>query len=328
MKTFVLSDESVNCYGYRVLTDGIDTTQFERNPLMLYSHDTERLPIGKWTNIRKEDGRLLADADFDLNDPFAAQIADKVENGIIRCCSIGFEIVSLSDDTDLMLPGQRQGTVTGALLLECSVCAIGANRNAMVLKRTGTGETLQAGDILHLSMELSLEKNNNMDEQNNTLEQKVATLEQQLQDLGNEKATLSQQKSELETKVAELQGQVTDLQGQVADLSGKLEAQHKAEIAKLIDAAVGDGRITEAQRPCWEALMDADFDHATAALAELKAPTSLAAMIGAGKQEGENLAQAWDEADRQGRLADIKQGDPDRFKQMYKARFGAEYTEN
>lgn len=158
MKTFVLSDESVNCYGYRVLTDGIDTAQFEKNPLMLYSHDTERLPIGRWTNIRKEDGRLLADADFDLNDPFAAQIADKVENGIIRCCSIGFEIVSLSDDTDLMLPGQQQSTVTGALLLECSICAIGANRNAMVLKHNGTAETLEAGDILHLDMEISLEK--------------------------------------------------------------------------------------------------------------------------------------------------------------------------
>ncbi|MBR4199246.1 MAG: HK97 family phage prohead protease [Bacteroidales bacterium] len=321
MKTFVLSDESVNCYGYRVLTDGIDTSQFERNPVMLYSHDTERLPIGRWTNIRKEDGRLLADADFDLNDPFAAQIADKVENGIIRCCSIGFEIVSLSDSADLMLPGQRQSTVTGALLLECSVCVIGANRNAMVLKRTGTDETLQAGDILHLSMEISLEKNNNMDEQNNTLEQKVAALEQQLQEVGNEKATLSQQKSELETKVAELESQV-------ADLSGKLEAQHKAEIAKLIDGAVGDGRIAEGQRPCWEALMAADFENASAALAELKAPTSLSAMMQGRTQHGENLAQEWDEADRQGRLAEIKQGDPDRFKQMYKARFGAEYTDN
>lgn len=321
MKTFVLSDESVNCYGYRVLTDGIDTAQFEKNPLMLYSHDTERLPIGRWTNIRKEDGRLLADADFDLNDPFAAQIADKVENGIIRCCSIGFEIVSLSDDTDLMLPGQQQSTVTGALLLECSICAIGANRNAMVLKHNGTAETLEAGDILHLDMEISLEKKNNMDEQNNTLEQKVAALEQQLQEVGNEKATLSQQKSELETKVAELESQVTDL-------SGKLEAQHKAEIAKLIDAAVGDGRIAEVQRPCWEALMAADFENASAALAELKAPTSLSAMMQGRTQHGENLAQEWDDADRQGRLAEIKQGDPDRFKQMYKARFGAEYTDN
>ena len=321
MKTFVLSDESVNCYGYRVLTDGIDTAQFEKNPVMLYGHDSDRLPIGRWTNIRKEDGRLLADAEFDLNDPFAAQIADKVERGVIRCCSIGFEIVSVSDAADLMLPGQRQGTVTGALLLECSICAIGANRNAMVLKHNGAAETLEAGDILHLSMEIYLENHNNMDEQNNTLEQKVATLEQQLQELGNEKATLSQQKSELETKVAELESQV-------ADLSGKLEAQHKAEIAKLIDGAVADGRITEAQRPTWEALMAADFENACAALSALSAPTSLAAMIGAGKQEGENLAQAWDEADRQGRLADIKQGDPDRFKQMYKARFGADYTEN
>ncbi len=33
--TFVLSDESRNSYGFVVLTDGIDTTAFERNPVML-----------------------------------------------------------------------------------------------------------------------------------------------------------------------------------------------------------------------------------------------------------------------------------------------------
>ena len=37
--TFVISDESVNSYGYIVKTDGIDITAFERNPVMLYMHE-------------------------------------------------------------------------------------------------------------------------------------------------------------------------------------------------------------------------------------------------------------------------------------------------
>ena len=318
MKTFILSDESVNCYGYRVLTDGIDTTQFERNPVMLYGHDSDRLPIGRWTNIRKEDGRLMADAEFDLNDPFAAQIADKVEQGVLRCCSIGFEIVAVSEDTKLMLPGQTQGTVTRALLLECSVCAIGANRNAMVLKH-GTGETLEAGDILHLSLELENQnENNDMEQTNQQLQERIAALETEKQGLCDEKATLLRQKAELESQVAELGTKVTELNAQ-------LEAQHKAEITKLIDNAVADSRIAENQRPQWEALLEADFDNASAVLASMTAPTSLAAMIGRAAGE-ENLALAWDEADRTGRLAEIKANDPERFRQMYRDRFGTDYN--
>ena len=52
--TFVLTDESVNSYGYRVLTSGIKMEQFLKNPVMLYSHDNNRMPIGTWENVRPE----------------------------------------------------------------------------------------------------------------------------------------------------------------------------------------------------------------------------------------------------------------------------------
>ena len=61
--TFVLSDESVNSYGFVVLTEGIDTSAFERNPVMLYMHNRDGNVIGRWENIRKEDKRLLGDAE-------------------------------------------------------------------------------------------------------------------------------------------------------------------------------------------------------------------------------------------------------------------------
>ncbi len=35
---FILSDESVNCYGLRFLTAGIDIKDFVKNPVMLYMH--------------------------------------------------------------------------------------------------------------------------------------------------------------------------------------------------------------------------------------------------------------------------------------------------
>lgn len=55
--SFVISDESVNSYGYIVKTDGRDTTAFERNPVMLYMHERKTV-VGRWENIRKEGNKL------------------------------------------------------------------------------------------------------------------------------------------------------------------------------------------------------------------------------------------------------------------------------
>ncbi len=79
--TFVLSDESVNSYGNVVLTEGIDTTAFERNPVMLYMHNRDGNVIGRWENIRKEDKRLLGDAVFDDSTELAATVKKQVEKG-------------------------------------------------------------------------------------------------------------------------------------------------------------------------------------------------------------------------------------------------------
>lgn len=68
-KTFVLHDETVNTYGFRMLTDGANLAEFRKNPVMLLDHMDWKLPIGRWENIRKEGGKILADAVFDMRDP-------------------------------------------------------------------------------------------------------------------------------------------------------------------------------------------------------------------------------------------------------------------
>ena len=37
-KRIILSDSSLNCYGYRVLTSGMSIEAFKKNPIMLYMH--------------------------------------------------------------------------------------------------------------------------------------------------------------------------------------------------------------------------------------------------------------------------------------------------
>lgn len=134
MPTFILSDESVNRYGFRVLTSGIRLENFRKNPVMFYNHDRSQLPIGKWTNIKVKDGKLMADPEFDTADELAMKVKDKVDKGIINSTSIGFDVITLSDDPTLMMPGQRRSTVTESDVFEASIVDIPGNTNAVRMR--------------------------------------------------------------------------------------------------------------------------------------------------------------------------------------------------
>lgn len=126
-KTFILSDESLNSYSYKVLTSGIDLNRFKSNPVMFYNHNRELGVIGRWENIRVEGTRLLADPVFDEADEFARKIKSKVDNGFIKSASIGFftEEPYVTKDNDRW--------IMNCQLNECSIVDIPSNENAMAL---------------------------------------------------------------------------------------------------------------------------------------------------------------------------------------------------
>ena len=145
-KTFILSDESVNRYGFWVRTDGIKLDGFLQNPVMKFVHSDEVLPIGKWVNIRKENGQLLADAEFDENDAFALSIKAKVEAGYLKGASIGAEPIKTSVEPQWFKPGQTQATVLECDLYEVSICPVGVNQNAIALFAQGKKINLALGE--------------------------------------------------------------------------------------------------------------------------------------------------------------------------------------
>ena len=138
--TFVLSDESVNSYGFVVLTSGIDTTTFERNPVMLYMHNRDGNVIGRWENIRKDGSRLLGDAVFDDSTELAATVKKQVKNGFLRCVSIGIEEIATGE-----LNGVQ--TVTKCRLIEVSIVDIPSNSNAVKLYRRSGGYVYKLNDL-------------------------------------------------------------------------------------------------------------------------------------------------------------------------------------
>ena len=145
MARFVLSDESVNRYGFRVITKGIDIKDFLKNPVMLYMHNRSILPIGKWEDVQVEDTRLTAEAVFDEADEFALKIKSKVDQGILSACSASLAPLECSDSPKMWLPGQTMPTVTKCNLREASVVDIPGNASALKLL-LGDGLCLSEGN--------------------------------------------------------------------------------------------------------------------------------------------------------------------------------------
>jgi len=264
-KTFICSDESINRYGFRVLTAGIDLSQFKKNPVMLFNHermswggDIYNGPIGRWDNITTKDGQLLADPIIDANDPKGSILSSKVENDFIRAASIGFQIIETSEDPKLMMPGQTRPTVTKCKLVEISLVDIPANTNAISLYDDGGNKIDLKEDAQYSKLGLgilqpTIENSNNMKkitlkagllalaaffglsaEEANTEKELDFTPEKQseLNAKLNDLATLSAEKTRLETELATANTAKAALEGEKATLTTQL-ATANAEITRL-----------------------------------------------------------------------------------------------
>lgn len=152
-KRIILSDSSLNRYGYRVLTEGIDYTAFEKNPILLYMHFRDEgspywgtyKAIGHWKDIRMEEGKLSAEPVFDKVDELSQTIAAKFEAGTFNAASVGIRILATSGEKEYLVPGQTRETVTKCELMEASIVDIPANANAVRLYDRDTSASLSIG---------------------------------------------------------------------------------------------------------------------------------------------------------------------------------------
>ena len=174
MAELVLSEESLNRYGTRILTKGIKLDSFAKNPVMFYNHDRTKLPIGKWESVKKTDGKLTATPAFDVGDEFAKEVKRKFEEGYINSASIGILVLGTSNEPELMLQGQTIPTITKCELLEASIVDIPANANAVKLYHKSTN-----GEILELSVS-DLASFENLDDMH-IIDEKLQSLKSELQ---------------------------------------------------------------------------------------------------------------------------------------------------
>ena len=302
--TFVLSDESLNSYGFRVLTDGIDTTLFEKNPIALWVHarsygwdkKREPLPIGKWVNLRRDGKKLIADLEFDEDDEFAVSLMKKVEKGIINMVSAGLRAVTTSDDPSVLVKGQTRPTVVQSLLMECSLVDIGSNRNALRLQdEYGADINLSDRDSNHM---LPLLKDINSQNLDMNLRDQIAQVLKLQDGVSEADILLAVQKTAQDAiKLSDLNRQVTTLTAEKTRLEGELKTYKDAETAaleltriKLVDDAIAAKKITASEKDTYLKLAAADFDAVKTILDTKQGVTEL----GAGNKGSDIKLSAWD----------------------------------
>lgn len=322
--TFVLHDESVNTYGFRMLTSGANLEEFRKNPVLFLNHKDWELPIGRWENIRIEGTRILADAVFDENDEEAIKVMKKVETDFVRMASIGaWPPEEVSDAPELKLPGQTMPTVTQWTVREASVVTIGANHNALVMYDRQTGKQIDLTDATSVVRLMDINIHSNTENMNENLKGVL-----KLQDSATEADIVGAVKT-LIANNDRLSEENRVLKEEKAEQERiRMEAQ-RAEGVALVDAAVKDGRIDAAGRNAYLALFDKDFESAKAVLAAIPHRQSVVSQIDAAKgQQQTELAdlasKTWDELDRAGRLVELKDKAPELYREKFKARFGTE----
>jgi len=126
--------------------EDVKLANFLKNPVMLYAHDSCRLPIGRWEKVEVTDrrvrmfGRIPGGPDYADLKPIRVRVRD----GYLKANSIGFYLLRWEEEKD-----RRTGEVLALKvkefeIVECSPCSIGAHPSAVIGQETGPSEAMKA----------------------------------------------------------------------------------------------------------------------------------------------------------------------------------------
>lgn len=133
---FVISTASVDRMGDTISVDGWKLETYRRNPVVLWAHDASMLPIGKASNVRVEDGKLKARAEFMPKEisGMSNAVFEMIRGGFLSATSVGFAPLKYAFSD---APDRKHGIdFIEQELLEFSVVPIPANAEALIEARS------------------------------------------------------------------------------------------------------------------------------------------------------------------------------------------------
>ena len=311
-KETVISNSSLNSYGFRVLTSGIDLTQYQRNPILLWMHcrpwrgtNDEVMPLGRMENLRVDGDNLIGTPVFDENDEFARKIKAKWDAGFLKMVSAGLRVIEESDDPAVLVQGQRYATVTKCKLLEVSIVDIGANDDAIVLydDQDRRINLAQGGRFTLKPLKNSINQNSE------TMDLKQIALAAGLSESATEKEVLDRV------------GQLKAESDEAATLRAEVENQRSEALAALVDSTIGEGRFAADKRNHFLELGKKVGLKALQETIDLMKPAQRPSTVinPANPGSGEYRKLSDVPADK---LEELRSNQPDEYKRLYAAEYG------
>lgn len=313
-----ISNSSLNSYGTRVLTSGLDISQYEKNPVLLYMHKRGTV-IGYVKDIKREGDNLTGELVFDEVTDLSKQCKAQFEKGSLRMVSMGADILELSEAPEHIVPGQTRPTVSKSKLREVSVVDIGSNDDAIRLNYEG--KALELGEGLECG--LPLLKETIVEQNHNETKMEVKTL---LLALG-----LSETVGEAEAtaKIADLVGkgnQVVELTARIKTLQDENDALKLAGITHLVEEAIKDNKVSAEKKDHFIELgKKVGGDELKALFDEMKPAVKLSSVIGHQGGAPTQTAEAKKLSDlTPEQMVELKASDINKYRTLYKAEYGIE----
>lgn len=286
MKPITIHTEDINTYGFWILTDGINTARFKKNPVLFYNHYTWSMPIGKWEELKIEQGNITAAPKFDTNDEQGKIVGRKFEDGYLNAASIGIRIIETSDDPRHLKPGQTRPTVTKCELIEVSVVAIPANAQATVVLCDESGQAITNLNIDDIFKPLSIKE----------MTPDITQLQLKIQQLEADKQQLEQEKQQ------------------------QAVAAKKQNAETLVDAAIGSNKILASLRDSYVRLATQDYEAIKVIIDSAKPYKPVSEQLKQGSYPAKTDADLYDKLDKEGGLAKLKAENPTEFERLLEAK--------
>lgn len=271
---FIILDSSINRYGYRVKAKNMSVENFLKNPVMFYRHDRWSGVIGKWTDLKFEDGRWTALPEFDEKDEMGGKIARQVAEGFLNAVSVGIDVDydSMEYEINPLIPGQQVPVVTKFDLLEISIADIPALANATRLacmKKNVTLSQSDGGMTAETLSQILSPTQQKPDPIMKTVLKQLGLAENATEAEALQKVTeLTAKNTDLATKLTADQATIKTLEDKVTELS---QSAVKQNAKVLVDAALTANKITKAEESHYLSLAELNYD-AVKGLLDAKQP--------------------------------------------------------
>ena len=303
-----ISNESLNCYGFRVLTAGVNVEQYKRNPVLLYMHERGNV-VGYVNDLKVENDEITGELMFDCASESSERCQKQFEFGSLRMVSAGFEIIETSEDPTMLVPGQTRPTITKSRLFEVSVADVGANDDAIVLEKDGKQITLSKDGVCGLPL---INQNNNQNQED--MEQKIIALQLGLPETATEK------------EISEKLVQLNALQQENETLKAEKQKLSEARIVQLVDTAIVEKRLDAQHKEQFVKLGgQIGAEELEKTLQAMKPQVKLSAMLGhhggAPEPAGEKTYTKLSEVPAD-ELVKLRAENVEEYKKLYEAEYG------